>query len=187
MQPEGIRDSPLRTTKTRKGRTRQASAIRSELLMTSLLSGALEPDSEFSFYLPRSALPGLSNSKGVPYDPLWLHLPSPAWTAPPTFVFRFRIPIPCWFSLAWLKTKFVLRYLCSITFTSRVKAFREKTSPFTLNHEGISKKAFTLDVKIYSPIHQIFFTLASQATAGKKGKPGRAAELIRDRGSFADP
>ena len=95
MQPNGIRDSPLRTTKPRKDRTRQASAIRSELLMTSLLSGALEPDSEFSFYLPRSALPGLSNSKGVPYDPLWLHLPSPAWTAPPTFVFRFRIPIPC--------------------------------------------------------------------------------------------
>ena len=35
----GIRDSPLRCTKTRKGKKRRASAIRSELLMTSLLSG----------------------------------------------------------------------------------------------------------------------------------------------------
>ena len=70
MQPHGIRDSPLRTTKTRKDRTRQASAIRSELFMTSLLSGALETDLEFSFYLPRSALPGPSSSKGVPYDPI---------------------------------------------------------------------------------------------------------------------
>ena len=117
MQPYGIRDSPLRTTKARKDRTRQASAIRSELLMTSLLSGALETDSEFSFYLPRSALVGLSSSKGVPYDPMWLHLPSPARTAPPTFGFRFRLPIPGWFSLAWLKTILVRRYLLRNTFT----------------------------------------------------------------------
>ena len=104
MQPDRIRDSPLRTTKARKDRTRQAGAIRSELFMTSLLSGALEPDTEIRFYLPRSVLPGLSSSKGVPYDPICLHLPSPARTAPPTFVSRLRIPIPGWFSLAWLKT-----------------------------------------------------------------------------------
>ncbi len=113
----GIRDSPLRTTKTRKDRTRQASAIRSELLMTSLLSGALETDSEFSFYLPRSALMGQSSSKGVPYDLSRLHLPSPARTAPPIFVSRLRLPIPGWFSLAGLKTILVRRHLCRITFT----------------------------------------------------------------------
>ena len=100
----GIRDSPLRTTKARKDRTRQAGAIRSELFMTSLLKGALETDTEISFYLPRSALTGLRCSKGVPYDPICLHLPSPARTAPPTFVSRLRIPIPGWFSQAWLKT-----------------------------------------------------------------------------------
>ena len=117
MQPNGIRDSPLRTTKARKDKTRQASAIRSELLMTSLLSGALKTETEISFYLPRSALTGLSSSKGVPYDPMWLHLPSPARMAPPTFVSRLRLPIPGWFSLAWLKTILVRRYLCRITFT----------------------------------------------------------------------
>ena len=95
MPPNGIRDSPLRTTKTRKDRTRQASAIRSELLMTSLLKGALKTETEISFYLPRSVLTGLSSSKGVPYDPIWRHLPSPARTAPPPFVFRLRLPIPC--------------------------------------------------------------------------------------------
>jgi len=68
MQPDRIRDSPLRTTKARKDRTRQAGAIRSELFMTSLLKGALETDTEISFYLPRSALTGLSSSTGVPYD-----------------------------------------------------------------------------------------------------------------------
>ncbi|PNV59711.1 hypothetical protein C0033_22615 [Clostridium sp. chh4-2] len=111
MQPDGIRDSPLRTTKARKNGTRQASAIRSELLMTSLLSGALKTETEISFYLPRSVLTGLSSSKGVPYDPIWLHPPSPA------FVLRFRLPIPCWFSLAWLKTTLMHRYLCSIIFS----------------------------------------------------------------------
>ncbi|PNV62695.1 hypothetical protein C0033_06600 [Clostridium sp. chh4-2] len=60
-----------------------------------------------------------------------------------------------------------------------------------LNHiyikgEGISEKAFTLDVKIYFPI-KIFLTLSWPATAGKKGEPGRTAEMIWDRGSFADP
>ena len=64
-------------------------------------------------------------------------------------------------------------------FTLNVKAFREKTSPFTLNHEGISEKDFMVDVKTYSSIHQIFFSLASQATAGKKGKPRRAGEVLR--------
>ena len=62
IRTDGIRDSPLRTTKARKDRTRQASAIRSELLMTSLLSGALKTETEISFYLPRSALMGLSSS-----------------------------------------------------------------------------------------------------------------------------
>ncbi|PNV63767.1 hypothetical protein C0033_00070 [Clostridium sp. chh4-2] len=71
-------------------------------------------------------------------------------------------------------------------FTLNVKAFSVKTSPFTLNPQGISENPFTVDVKNYS-IHQIFFSLASQATAGKKGEPGRAADMIRDRGSFADP
>ena len=72
-------------------------------------------------------------------------------------------------------------------FTLNVKAFRKMTSPFTLNPQGFSENAFTLDVKTYYPIHQIFFSSASQATAGKKGKPGRAAELEKDRGSCADP
>ncbi|PNV60281.1 hypothetical protein C0033_19755 [Clostridium sp. chh4-2] len=82
MLPNGIRDSPLRATKARKDRTRQASAIRSELFMTSLLKGALEPDSEFSFYLPRSALTDLSSSTGVPYDPIWQQLPFPGPDGP---------------------------------------------------------------------------------------------------------
>ncbi len=77
MQPYGIRDSPLRTTKARKDRMRQASAIRSELLMTSLLNGALKTETEISFYLPRSVLTGLSSSKGVPYDPIRLHTSFP--------------------------------------------------------------------------------------------------------------
>ena len=72
-------------------------------------------------------------------------------------------------------------------FTLNFKAFREKTSPFTLNREGISGKNFTVDVKAYSPIHKIFFSSASQATAGKKGKPGRAAVIEKDRRSCADP
>ena len=42
-------------------------------------------------------------------------------------------------------------------FTLNVKAFHEKTSPFTLNGEGISEKDLTVDVKNYSPIQQIFF------------------------------
>ncbi len=139
MQPDRIRDSPLRTTKNRKNRTRQASAIRSELFMTSLLSGALETDTEISFYLPRSALPGLSCSKGVPYDPICLHIPSPARTAPPTFGFRFHLPIPGWFSLAWLKTILVRRYLCRITFTQIVKGFSEMLSCFTLSVKAFLK------------------------------------------------
>ena len=59
-------------------------------------------------------------------------------------------------------------------------------SPFTLNPQGISEKAFTLDVKI-TPSTKSFLSSASQATAGKKGKPGRAAEMETDRGSCADP
>ena len=71
-------------------------------------------------------------------------------------------------------------------FTLNVKAFHKKTSPFTLNGEGISEKDFTLDVKLtHNPSN--LFSSASQATAGKKGKPGRAAEMETDRGSCADP
>ncbi|PNV61391.1 hypothetical protein C0033_13930 [Clostridium sp. chh4-2] len=73
-------------------------------------------------------------------------------------------------------------------FTLNVKAFRKMTSPFTLNHQGIFRKAFTLDVKTYYPQStKSFLSLASQATAGKKGKPGRAAVMETDRGSCADP
>ena len=107
--------------------------------MTSLLSGALETDLEFSFYLPRSALAGLSSSKGVPYDPIWLPLPSPARMAPLIFVSLFRLPIPGWFSLAGLKT--------IITFTQIVKGFSEMPSGFTLNVKGISRKDPTLYIK----------------------------------------
>ena len=72
-------------------------------------------------------------------------------------------------------------------FTLNVKAFREKTSPFTLNGEGISEKALTLDVKTYSQSTKSFLPLASQATAGKKGKPRRAAEVIGEMGSYGTP
>ena len=71
-------------------------------------------------------------------------------------------------------------------FTLNVKAFSVKTSPFTLNPQGISENSFTVDVKNYS-IPQIFFYLASQATAGKKGKPRRAAEVIGEMGSYGTP
>ncbi|PNV59337.1 hypothetical protein C0033_24655 [Clostridium sp. chh4-2] len=71
-------------------------------------------------------------------------------------------------------------------FTLNVKAFSVKTSPFTLNPQGISENSFTVDVKNYS-IHQIFLSLASQATAGKKGKPRRAAEVISEMGSYGTP
>ncbi|PNV59876.1 hypothetical protein C0033_21595 [Clostridium sp. chh4-2] len=147
MQPNGIRDSPLRTTKACKDRTRQASAIRSELLMTSLLKGALETDLEFIFYLPRSALTGLSSSKGVPYDPIWLHLSSPARTAPLTFVFRLRLPIPCWFSLAWLKTMLLNWYLYRSQFTWIATGFSERPSGFYFKREGFSRKDLTLYIK----------------------------------------
>ena len=56
----------------------RASAIRCELFMTSLLSGALETDTEISFYLPRSALTGLRSSKGfhtIPYGCIFLRRP----------------------------------------------------------------------------------------------------------------
>ncbi|PNV61796.1 hypothetical protein C0033_11135 [Clostridium sp. chh4-2] len=72
-------------------------------------------------------------------------------------------------------------------FTLNVKSFRKMTSPFTLNGEGITEKALMVDIKTYSPIRQIFFSSASQATAGKKEEPGRAADIENDRGSCADP
>ncbi len=72
-------------------------------------------------------------------------------------------------------------------FTLNVKAFREKTSPFTLNGEGISEKAFTLDVNLTTPSTISFLSSASQATAGKKGKPGRAADIEKDRGIVCRP
>ncbi|WP_146043749.1 hypothetical protein [Clostridium sp. chh4-2] len=177
MQPDRIRDSPLRTTKARKDRTRQAGAIRSELFMTSLLKGALETDTEISFYLPCSALTGLRCSKGVPYDPICLHLPSPAPTAPPTFVFRLRLPIPGWFSLAGLKTIITFAQIVKgfsempSGFTLNVKAFRKMTSPFTLNGEGISENSLTVDVKTYSP-HQIFFPQLAKQQPERRGNLG---------------
>ena len=67
-------------------------------------------------------------------------------------------------------------------FTLNVKAFHEKTSPFTLNGEGISEKDLTVDVKAYSQSTKSFLSSASQTTAGKKGKPGRAADIEKDRG-----
>ena len=57
-------------------------------------------------------------------------------------------------------------------FTLNVKAFREKTSPFTLNGEGISEKAFTLDVKFYSTIHQIFFPQLAKQQPERRGNLG---------------
>ena len=41
-------------------------------------------------------------------------------------------------------------------FTLNVKAFYKKTSPFTLNGEGISEKAFTIDVKLTFPSTKSF-------------------------------
>ena len=117
MQPYGIRDSPLRTTKARKGRTRQASAIRSELLMTSLLSGALKTETEISFYLPRSALTGLSSSKGVPYDPIWLHLPSPAPDSPCAFPLPAPPPHSVLIFASLVKNNVMYRYLHKAKFT----------------------------------------------------------------------
>lgn len=48
-----------------------------------------------------------------------------------------------------------------------------KSLSFYIKREGFSRKAFTFDVKTYSPINQIFLSLVSQATAGKKGPPGQ--------------
>ncbi|WP_207656880.1 hypothetical protein, partial [Clostridium sp. chh4-2] len=136
--------------------------------------GRLETDSEFSFYLSLSVLACLRITKGVPYDPNcpFFILPHPG--SRKDRLSLPRISIPGWFSLAWLKTILVRRYLCRITFTwimkgfsempsgftLNVKAFHKKTSPFTLNHEGISEKDFTVDVKTYSLLHQIFFILS---------------------------
>ena len=72
-------------------------------------------------------------------------------------------------------------------FSLNVKAFREKTSPFTLNGEGISEKDLTVDVKTYSQSTKSFLSSASQATAGKKGKPRGAAEVIGEMGSYGTP
>ena len=77
-----IRDSPLRCTKTREDKKRQGAPIRSELLMTSLLKGRLETDSEFSFYLSLFVLADLSTSKGFHTIPLILILPPPTWASP---------------------------------------------------------------------------------------------------------
>ena len=55
-------------------------------------------------------------------------------------------------------------------FTLIVKAFHKMTSPFTLNGEGISEKAFTLDVKPYSRIHKIFFILSQPSNSRKEGE-----------------
>ncbi|PNV59039.1 hypothetical protein C0033_26200 [Clostridium sp. chh4-2] len=60
-------------------------------------------------------------------------------------------------------------------FTLNVKAFHEKTSPFTLNREGISEKDLTVDVKTYFPIHQIFIfpQLAKQQPERRGNLGGR--------------
>ena len=55
-------------------------------------------------------------------------------------------------------------------FTLNVKAFHEKTSPVTLNGEGISEKAFTLDVKTYSLILQSSFILSQPSNSRKEGE-----------------
>ena len=44
------------------------------------------------------------------------------------------------------------------------------TSPFTLNRESIFEKGFTLDVKTYSSIHQIFFILSQPSNSRKEGE-----------------
>ena len=54
-------------------------------------------------------------------------------------------------------------------FTLNVKAFHKKTSPFTLNGEGISEKAFTLDVKTYSQSTKSFF-LSQPSNSRKEGE-----------------
>ena len=54
-------------------------------------------------------------------------------------------------------------------FTLNVKAFREKTSPFTLNSQGISENSFTVDVKKYTT-HQIFFILSQPSNSRKEGE-----------------
>ena len=139
--------------------------IRSELLMTSLLKGRLETDSEFSFYLSLSVLACLRITKGVPYDPNWPFFILPRPGSRKDRLSLPRIPIPGWFSLAWLKTILVRRYLCRITFTWIMK--------------GFSEKALTVGVKTYSQSTKSFLSSASQATAGKKGKPRRAGEVLR--------
>ena len=55
-------------------------------------------------------------------------------------------------------------------FTLNVKAFRKMTSPFTLNPQGFSGNAFTVDVKTYSLIHQIFFILSQPSNSRKEGE-----------------
>ena len=56
-------------------------------------------------------------------------------------------------------------------FTLNVKAFREKTSPFTLNPQGISENSLTVDVKT-TPSTKSFLSLAAKQQPERRGSPG---------------
>ncbi|PNV59671.1 hypothetical protein C0033_22405 [Clostridium sp. chh4-2] len=82
MKINGIVWNPLEVLRPARTKRDRTAPIRSELLMTSLLKGRLEPDSEFSFYLSLFILADLSTSKGFHTIPLIFILPPPAWASP---------------------------------------------------------------------------------------------------------
>ena len=45
-------------------------------------------------------------------------------------------------------------------------------SPFTLNPQGISENPFTLDVKTYAPIYQIFIPQLAKQQPERRGNLG---------------
>ncbi|WP_180994597.1 hypothetical protein [Clostridium sp. chh4-2] len=57
-------------------------------------------------------------------------------------------------------------------FTLNVKAFHKKTSPFTLNGEGISKKDFTLDVKFTHNPPNLFYPKLAKQQPERRGNLG---------------
>ena len=57
-------------------------------------------------------------------------------------------------------------------FTLNVKAFHKMTSPFTLNGESISEKAFTLDVKKYSHTQNLFYPQLAKQQPERRGNLG---------------
>ena len=69
-------------------------------------------------------------------------------------------------------------------FTLNIKAFRKKTSPFTLNPQGFSENAFTLDVKTYLLFRKIFFTQPAKQQPERRGNLGgrRKWKQIGDSG-----